>query len=152
MALQSYAARHAAGAARIAAVNGGSVKIYNGSRPAGLTNQSLATYISAATLVVSFTLNSTAFGADSNGTSSLNLAAPQGNGSQIAGTASATGTLSASNTTSGFAVFCDSSNAPVWSCTAGLNGSGAEVTIDVQPQSGGTVNLTGYTHTESAGT
>lgn len=150
MALHAYASRHAAGAARIALADGGTFRIYNGSRPAGLTNQSLATYINGATLVASFALNSTAFNVDSNGVSTLNLAATAGDGSKISATAAATGTLAA-DTTSGFGVFCDSSANPLWSVTVGLTGGGAEVTFDSQPQSGGTVNLTGYTHTESAG-
>jgi len=36
--------------------------------------------------------------------------------------------------------------------SASLAGGGAEVTFDVQPQNGGTVNLTSYTRTFPAGT
>lgn len=151
MALRSYASRHAAGAARIALCNGGSVRLYNGQRPAGpLTNQSLATFVSTATLVATWTLNATAFGTDTNGTATLNVAAPAGNGSTIAATAAATGTLSAVNANGGFVVFIDSGGSPVDAFTAGLTGSGAELIFDVQPQNGGQCLLS-WTHVESAG-
>lgn len=148
---ESYASRHVAGAARILKYDGGTIKLYNGAIPAGpLTNQSLATFISGATLVASWTLNSTAVGSDTNGTATLSVAAPAGDGSRITATASATGTLSGSNANGGFFVACDSGGNPITADTASLTGGGGKLVFDSQPQSGASCYLTGWTHTESA--
>lgn len=141
-AVQSTATRQAAANAACALLNSGTARLYSGAAKGSQdANGSVASL--TGTLIATWSLASTAFTV-SGGVCTLA-------GVPLSATAAATAALSASNTTSGYIVFITSASAISVVASAGLTGSGAEMIFDVQPQSGGTVNLTGYTRTFPAG-
>jgi hypothetical protein len=78
-------------------------------------------------------------------------------GVPLAAVAEATAACSAANNTSCYIVFIAAPDAGTPDvieviASASLTGGGGEMVFDVQPQSGGVVNLTGYTRTFPAGT
>ena len=91
-----------------ALVNGGQIRIYDGSRPA-----SVETAVSTQVLLATLTFGSPAFGAASSGTASANSITPDTN-IDAAGTAS-------------WARIFSSGGTAVFDCTVGVTGSGADM-------------------------
>jgi X-X-X-Leu-X-X-Gly heptad repeat protein len=141
-AVQSTALRTAIATAASSRLNSGTARLYSGASKASQNADGTVAALTG-TLIATWTLSATAFTV-SNGVATLA-------GVPLTATAAATAALSSSNTTSGYIVFIGSGNAIEVIASAGLTGSGAEMVFDVQPQSGGTVNLTGYTRTFPAG-
>lgn len=141
-AVQSTALRTAIATAASSRLNSGTARLYSGAAK-GSQNVDGTVAALTGTLVATWNLAATAFTV-SNGVATLS-------GTPISATAAATAALSGANATSGYIVFISSGSAIEVIASAGLTGSGAEMIFDVQPQSGGTVNLTGYTRTFPAG-
>lgn len=143
MAVQSTALRSAIATAASARLNSGTARLYSGASK-GSQNADGTVAALTGTLIATWSLAATAFTV-SNGVATLA-------GVPLSATAAATAALSSANATSGYVVFITSGNAIEYISSASLAGGGAEVTFDVQPQNGGTVNLTSYTRTFPAGT
>lgn len=142
-AVQSTALRTAIATAACSRLNGGTARLFAGASKASQNVDGTVASLTG-TPITTWNLAATAFTV-SNGVCTLA-------GTPLSATAAATATLSSANATSGYVVFISSGNAIEVIASASLAGGGAEVTFDVQPQNGGTVNLTSYTRTFPAGT
>jgi hypothetical protein len=115
-----------------AALNGGSIRFYDGSRPA-----TTETAISTQVLLVTLTFNATAFGASSSASASANAIG--------SGTVAATGAAT-------WARLVNSSGTAVADATVTATGGGGDIQMDgVDFGAGGTVSLSSFTISQPAG-
>lgn len=127
----SNAAASAAANAVTALVNGGTLRIYAGTKPAGPD-----TALSGATLLASLSFSATAFGAASNGVATAN--------SITAATASNGGTASF------FRAFASNGSTAVFDGEVGTSGSDLNLN-STNISSGAEVSVTSFTYTQPKG-